>query len=65
MPRRLKSLADGRRYTAWLINQTEAGLVEPALAGKLGYLLSILQRFIESSDVEKRVERLEKEILKK
>jgi hypothetical protein len=58
--RRLKTMEDVRRYLANLINRTEAGKVEPGTAGKLGYLASILTRVIEGSDLEKRVEALEK-----
>jgi len=62
MTRRLKTMADGRRYTAWLINATETGEVDSQIAGKLGYLLSILQRFIVDGDLEQRLERLEREM---
>lgn len=43
-----------------LINRTEAGDVAPMLAGKLGYLASILHRVIEGGDIEKRLSELEK-----
>lgn len=59
--RRLKKMDDVRRYLAGLINRTETGEVEPGLAGKLGYLANSLARVIESSDLEKRLERLEQE----
>ena len=49
---RLKNLGDLRRYIANLINRTEAGLVEPGLAGKLGYLAATLGRVIEGSVIE-------------
>ena len=60
--RRLKTLGDLRRYLANLINRTEAGEVEPSLAGKLGYLVNSLGRIIEGTDLEKRVESLEQRI---
>jgi hypothetical protein len=64
MPRRrLKTMEDVRRYLANLINRTEAGEVEASTAGKLGYLASILTRVIEGSDMEKRVEALENQVL--
>jgi len=62
--RRLKKIDDIRRYLAGLINRTEAGEVEPGLAGKLGYLANSLARVIETSDLEKRIEQLEKEASK-
>ncbi len=60
--RRLKSMSDLRRYLANLINRVEAKEVEPALAGKLGYLANSLARVIEGSDLEKRVDALESKI---
>jgi len=47
-----------------LINQTAAGEIDPARAGKLGYLASILQRVIEHSDLEERIAKLEREYKK-
>jgi hypothetical protein len=65
MPRRrLKTLEDIRRYLANLINRTEAGKVEPTLAGKLGYLANSLARVIEGGSLEKRIEDLEREVSK-
>jgi hypothetical protein len=60
MARRLKTIHDVRRYLAGLINRVEAGNVEPGLAGKLGYLANSLARVIEGSELEKRVDELEK-----
>ena len=60
--KRLKTMEDVRRYLATLINLTEAGKIEPALSGKLGYLVSILVRVLEGSDLEKRIEKLEKKL---
>jgi hypothetical protein len=60
--KRLKSLGDIRRYLANLINRTESLQIEASLAGKLGYLSSILVRVIEGSDLEKRVQALEDRI---
>jgi len=57
--RRLKTMDDLRRYVADLINRMESGLVEPALAGRLGYLANILKGIIERGDLESRIEDLE------
>ena len=62
MARRLKTLEDLRRYLANLINRTESGKVEPGLAGKLGFLANSLARVIEGSDLEPRIEKLEKQL---
>ena len=63
--KRLRTLEDIRRYLAGLINRTEAKEVDAALAGKLGYLANSLARVIEGSELEKRIEELEKHISKK
>ncbi len=60
--KRLKTLGDVRIYLAALINETRSGEVEPGLAGKLGFLLNILRGVIADSDLEHRLEKLEKEI---
>ena len=57
--RRLKTAQDVRRYLASLINRTEAGEVDPNLAGKLCYMANSLVKIIEISDLEERVEKLE------
>lgn len=60
--RRLQTVQDLRRYLANLINRTEAGKIDANLARGLTYMVSILMRAIEGSDIEKRVEDLEKKI---
>lgn len=58
--KRLKTTEDVRRYIADLIRRTEAGQVDAALAGKLGYLSGILLKCIETSDLEQRMTAIEK-----
>ena len=58
--RRFKSMQDVKRYLASLINRAEAGEIEPAMVSKLGYLANSLVKVIELTNLEKRVERLEK-----
>lgn len=65
MARRLKTLNDIRRYLADVINRLEDEKIEPALAGRIGYLCNILKGVIEGSELEKRVEELEKIIADK
>ena len=60
--RRLKSTADVRRYLAHLINHTEAGEIEPQTAGRLAYISNILLKAIEETDLQKRIEALERKI---
>ena len=62
--RRLQTSQDLRRYLANLINRTEAGKIDQNLARGLTYMSSILLRVIEGSDLEKRIDDLEKKILK-
>ena len=65
MARRLKNLADVRRYLASVINRLESGQIDPSIAGKLGYLTGILTRVIEGSDLENRIANLESDLEKK
>ena len=60
MAKRLKTTSDLRRYLANLVNRVESGEVEPAKASKIRFLVNILAKLIESTDLEKRVEELEK-----
>jgi hypothetical protein len=62
MAKRLKTAVDLRRYLANLINRVESGEIETDRAGKLGYLANILLRVIEHSDLEERIEKLEKQL---
>lgn len=62
--RRLKSSIDLRRYLADLINRLEADEVSSEKAGKIGYLVNILRAVIEISDIEQRLEQLEREFKK-
>ena len=62
MARRLKNMGDLRRYVANIINRVEAGQLEPSVAGRLGFLVNILVRIVETGDLEMRVEVLEQKI---
>ncbi len=62
MARRLKSMADLRRYLADLINRVESGELDAAIAGRLGYLVNIQKGIIEGSDLERRIGELEKAV---
>ena len=60
--KRLKTLSDVRRYLAGLINRVEAGEVDAGVMSKLAYAVNILSGIIQNSDIEKRLEQLEKQI---
>jgi len=61
--RRLNTAQDVRRYLANLINRTEQKKIEIGLAKTLTYMTSILLRALEGSDLESRIEALEKQLL--
>lgn len=63
--KRLKTMDNVRVFLSYLINETLNGKVDQNLAGKLGYLANILRAVIADSDLEKRIEELEKEAAKK
>lgn len=62
MARRLKNMGDLRRYVANIINRVEARQLEPSVAGRLGFLVNILVRIVETGDLEMRIETLEQKI---
>lgn len=57
----MKTTDDVRRYLADLINRLEAGQIEPAVAGRCGFLCNILLRAIEGGLLEDRVAALERQ----
>ena len=62
MAKRLKTAFDCRRYLANLVNRTDSGEVDPAVAGRIGFLINILLRSIDASSLEARVETLESKL---
>ena len=63
--RRLKTLEDVRRFLADTVNKLNRDEIEVNKASKLGYLLQIMARVIEGSDLERRVTELEKTLISK
>jgi len=61
--RRLKTNLDIRRYLANLINRVEANELEVQKAGRLAYISQILLKALENTDLEERLEALEKKLL--
>ena len=62
--RKLENCSDIKRYLSYLIRQTQAKKIDGNLATKLGYLINILLRAIESSDIEARLTKLEEKLPK-
>ncbi|MFZ2447505.1 MAG: hypothetical protein WAW37_14210 [Syntrophobacteraceae bacterium] len=62
MAKRLKTIADVRRYLANLINRLEERNgedLDPKLAGRLAYIANILVGAIKDSDIENRISAIE------
>ena len=57
--RTLQTARDIQRELARLYWELREGLVDPALGGRLCFVLMSLLRAVETSDIEARVERLE------
>jgi len=58
--RSFRSAQDCRRYLATVINRLENDEIDASKAGRLGFLVQILVRIIETSDLEARVQALER-----
>lgn len=61
---RLNSPRDCRKFLARLINQTSSGKMKPDFLRAMTYSLKTLVGIMTDSDLEERIERLEKTILK-
>lgn len=61
---RLKSLGDIRRFMARIANDLDADRIQESKARTLGYLCSVLRDVVKDSDLEARVLKLEKEMIK-
>ena len=59
---RLKSTYDVSRLLSKTINQVLRDEMSGEKAGKIGYLANILMRALEQSDLEKRIESLERKL---
>ena len=60
---RLNSQTDCRRFLARAINETKAGAMTPDFLRALTYSIKTLSGILSDSDLEERIERLEKQIL--
>ncbi len=61
---RLKSLLDIRRFMARTLNDLDANEISESKARTLGYLCAVLRDIIKDSNLESRILKLEKEMLK-
>ena len=59
---KLKNLADVRRFLARAANRLDAGEITEAHARTQAYICSVLKSIIEISDLEQRLEALERKI---
>jgi len=60
--RRLNSIEHVRQALADLYNRLNRDEVEPVKAGRLCYILQTLARIMEISNLETRIEKLEKKL---
>jgi hypothetical protein len=60
--KRLKTPGDVRRYLAALMNDLAAGRIDPAVAGRLGYLGNILVRTMEVSFQQSKISVLQERL---
>lgn len=56
---KLETAAHCRREVARLYREARRGELKPETASKLAYLVDLISRMIERSDLEKRIEALE------
>jgi len=60
--RRLKNLADCRRFLAGVANEVRDGELESATGGKLAYIISVIAKCIEGGALEQRLLALEQKL---
>jgi hypothetical protein len=58
---KLDTADDVRRELAKLYRETRSGLIEPADSTKMGWLLGEVRKAIETGQIEKRLEQLERD----
>ena len=57
--RRIDTAQDVKRQATYLFNEVLVGNIESKKAGRLGYLLTIILRAIEGSEIEARLKSIE------
>ena len=61
---KLNTLEDLRRETARVYRDARAGTIDVSEAARLTYILIGIGKFIEASDLEKRLSQMERNLLK-
>ena len=61
---KLNALEDVRREMASVYREARGGRMDTSEAGRLAYILSSIGKLIEATEIEKRLEQLERRLLK-
>lgn len=61
---KLNALEDVRREMASVYREARGGRMDTSEAGRLAYILSSIGKLIEATEIEKRLEQLERKLLK-
>ncbi|SCY13738.1 hypothetical protein [Nitrosospira sp. Nsp13] len=61
---KMNALEDVRREMARVYREARVGTIDTSEAGRLAYILSGIAKLIEATEIEKRLELMEKEFLK-
>ena len=62
MAKRFNTLTDCKRFLAKVANDLNDNEITPDKARALGYLVSIMQKILESGDLEARIAKLENDL---
>ena len=61
---KLNALEDVRREMASVYREARGGIIDTSEAGRLAYILSGIGKLIEATDMEKRLDQMERRFLK-
>ncbi|WP_256327741.1 hypothetical protein [Nitrosospira sp. Nl5] len=61
---KLNALEDVRREMARVYREARGGTMDTSEAGRLAYILSGIGKLIEATDIEKRLQQMERKFLK-
>lgn len=61
---KLNALEDVRREMASVYREARGGRMDTSEAGRLAYILTGIGKLIEATDIEKRLQQMERELLK-
>ena len=61
---KLNALEDVRREMASVYREARGGIMDASEAGRLAYILSGIGKLIEATDIEKRLDQMERRFLK-